>query len=370
MVNRERMVEEFVKLAGIDSLSKKERQMADTLIQKLKDMGYDVFEDNAGKKTGGDAGNLICNIKGTKAVPAVMLCAHMDTVEPGIGKKPRVDGDYIRSDGTTVLGGDDLSGIVSIFETLRVLKEKNIEHGDIQVVFSADEETGLSGSKNMDYSRIYSKYGIVLDSDGPIGSVAIKAPAQINMFVTLKGKASHAGMAPEKGVSAIQMAAAAISAMKLGKVDFETTANVGVIQGGIATNIVCDKVDIKAEARSRDTRKLEAQIAHMKECFDKAAAQFGGKVEFRTETAYPSFSIAKDSKIISILEKAAGEAKIELKLEETGGGSDTNIFNGIGVEAVDVSAGMDKVHTVEERILIDDLVKAAEFLICIVRNIN
>lgn len=370
MVNRERMVEEFIQLASIDSLSKKERQMADTLIQKLKAMGYEVFEDNAGEKTGGDTGNLICNIKGTKAVPAVMLSAHMDTVEPGIGKKPRVDGSYIRSDGTTVLGGDDLSGVVCIFEALRVLKEKKIEHGDIQVVFSVDEETGLSGSKNMDYSHIYARYGIVLDSDGPIGSAAVKAPAQINMFVTLKGRASHAGMAPEKGISSIQIAAAAISSMKLGRVDFETTANVGVIQGGLATNIICERVDIKAEARSRDTKKLEAQIAHMRECFEKAASQFGGEVEFKTETAYPSYSIAKDAKIISILKKAAGEARVELKLEETGGGSDTNIFNGKGIESIDVSAGMDKVHTVEEQISIDDLVKAAEFVICIIRNIE
>ena len=370
MVNRERMVEEFIQLASIDSLSKKERQMADRLIQKLEGMGYKVFEDNAGEKIGGNTGNLICNVKGTKAVPAVMLCAHMDTVEPGLGKKPRVDGDYIKSDGTTVLGGDDLSGVVSIFEALRVLKEKDLEHGDIQVVFTADEEEGLLGSKNMDYSHIYAKYGIVLDSDGPIGSAAIKAPKQTNMFVTLKGKASHAGMAPEKGISAIQIASAAIYRMKLGRIDSETTANIGTIKGGLATNIVCDTVDIVAEARSRDPLKLDAQIAHMKECFEQAASEFGGGVEFKTELEYPSFSISKDSKIISIMKKAAGEAEIELCLGETGGGSDTNIYNGKGIEAVDVSAGMDKVHTVEERILIDDLVKAAEFLLCIIRNIE
>lgn len=369
MVIRERMVEEFLQLASIDSVSKKERQMADTLVRKLEAIGYEVIEDNAGEKIGGNTGNLICNVKGTRAVPAIMLSAHMDTVEPGIGKKPRIDGDYIKSDGTTVLGGDDISGIVCVLEALRVLKEKGLEHGDIQAVFTVDEEGGLSGSQNLDYSHIYAKYGIVLDSDGAIGAVAVKAPAQINMLVAIKGKASHAGMAPEKGISAIQIAAAAISRMKLGRIDFETTANVGIIKGGLATNIVCERVDIKAEARSRDQMKLEAQVAHMKDCFEQAAFEFGGCVDIETVPEYPSFNISKDAKIISILQKAADEASVKLLLGETGGGSDTNIYNGKGIEAVDISTGMDKVHTVEERILIDDMVKAAEFLLCIITNV-
>lgn len=369
-VNRERMVEEFISLTSIDSVSRDERRMADALIRKLEAMGYKVIEDGAAKKIGGSAGNLICTVKGAKSVPAVLLSAHMDTVEPGIGKKPAVDGDYIRSDGTTVLGGDDVSGVICILEALRILKEKNIEHGDIQIVFTADEESGLQGSKSMDFSRIYAKYGVVLDSDGAIGTTAIKAPAQINMYVTVKGKASHAGMAPEKGISAIQIAAAAISGMKLGRIDSETTANVGVINGGLATNIVCDRVEIKAEARSREQKKLDLQVAHMKECFEKAAEAFEGSVDFSAELAYPSFNISEDARIISILRKSAVESGVELILKGTGGGSDTNIYNGNGIESVNISAGMDKVHTVEEQILIDDLVKAAEFLICILENIE
>lgn len=369
MVNKERMLEEFLKLVSIDSISKKERQMADTLVQKLKAMGYDVIEDNAGEKIGGNTGNLICTVKGTKAVPAVMLAAHMDTVEPGIGKKPVIENGYIKSDGTTILGGDDVSGIVCIFEALRVLQEEGLEHGDIQVVFTIAEEGGLFGSKNLDYSHIYAKYGIVLDSDGPIGTVAIKAPSQNKMYVAVKGKASHAGIAPEKGISAIQIAAAAISRMKLGRIDFETTANIGIINGGRETNVVCERVDIKAEARSRDKLKLEQQTAHMKECFEQAAKEYGGSVDFKAEQEYPSYNIPKDAAIIEIIRKAAAAANTELLLEETGGGSDTNIYNGKGIEAVDISVGMDKVHSVEERILMDDMVKAAEFLLAIILNI-
>ena len=370
MVNRERILEEFLKLVSIDSISKKERQMADTLAQKLKTMGYEVIEDNAGEKIGGNTGNLICTVKGTKATPAIMLAAHMDTVEPGIGKKPAIENGYIKSDGTTILGGDDVAGIVCVFEALRVLKEKGLEHGDIQVVFTVAEEGGLFGSKNLDYSHIYAKYGIVLDSDGPIGTVAVKAPSQNRMYIALKGKASHAGMAPEKGISAIQIAAAAISRMKLGRIDFETTANIGIINGGRETNVVCERVDIKAEARSRDKLKLEQQTAHMKECFEQAAYEFGGSVDFKAEKEYPSFNIPKDAAIIGILKKAATAANIELLLEETGGGSDTNIYNGKGIEAVDISVGMDKVHSIEERIFIDDMVKAAEFLLAIILNIQ
>ncbi len=370
MINRTRMVEEFLQLVGIDSVSKKERRMADTLLRKLKEMGYEAVEDGTAAKIGGDTGNLVCTVKGAKKVPAVLLAAHMDTVEPGIGKKPVLDGDYIKSDGTTVLGGDDAAGIVCILETLKVLKERNLEHGDLQIVFTVAEEGGLFGSKNLDYSLIHAKYGIILDSDGPIGTVAVKAPSQDRIYVTVKGTAAHAGIEPEKGVSAIQIAASAIHGMKLGRIDGETTANIGVISGGRETNIVCDKVELKAEARSRDPQKLKQQTAHMRECFEKAAAEFGGSVEFRAELMYPSFNIPRTAPIIGILQKAADKAGVELRLEETGGGSDTNNFNKNGIEAVDISVGMDKVHSVSERILIDDMVKAAEFVLAIVLSVE
>lgn len=370
MVNRERLVKEFLELTAIDSLTKKERKMADALKAKLEGMGYEVFEDDAGKKIGGEAGNIICTVKGTKNVPAIMFTAHMDTVEPGIGKKAVVDGDMIRTDGTTILGGDDVSGIVSILEALRVVKEKEIEHGDIQVVFTISEEGGLYGAKYLDYSRIYAKYGFVMDGDGPIGTVSVKAPSQDKILVTVEGKASHAGVAPEKGVDAIRIAASAISGMKLGRIDYETTANVGVINGGRETNIVCDRVELKAEARSRDDRKLDDQTRHMRERFEQAASEFGGKVDFRAERMYKSFNITKDAPIMGILERAAENAGISLIAEETGGGSDTNIFNEKGIESVAVSSGMQKVHSTEECISINDMVKAAEFVVSIIRSVS
>jgi len=370
MVNKERLVGEFMELVKIDSLSRKERQMADLLKSKLERMGYSVIEDDAGSKIGGNSGNLLCTIKGNKNVPAVLLMAHMDTVTPGTGKNPVIEGNMIRTDGNTVLGGDDLAGVACILEAVKILKENNIGHGDIQIAFTVAEETGLLGAKNLDYSRIYAKYGFVMDNGGIIGTVAVSAPSQNEIHVTIKGKAAHAGLEPEKGVSAIQIAADAISHMKLGRLDEETTANIGVINGGHATNIVCDKIEIKAECRSRNESKLMAQTEHMKECFENSAKKFGGSVDFVWEKMYPSYNIAEDEEIIAILQKAAQKTGVKLLLEATGGGSDTNIINGKGIKAVDISVGMDKVHSVEEQINIDDMVKATEFLVAAISSID
>lgn len=370
MVNRHRMVNEFIELVKIDSLTKQEREMADTLKSKLENMGYTTYEDDAGSKIGGNSGNVICTIKGNKAVSPILLFAHMDTVVPGLGKKPIVQGNMIKSDGTTILGGDDVAGIECILEAIRVIKEEGIQHGDIQIAFTIAEEGGLFGAKYLDYSKIHAKYGFVLDGSGEIGTVAVKAPSQYKIDVGIKGKAAHAGMEPEKGISAIQIAAEAISNMKLGRIDDETTANIGLINGGQATNIVCDKVDIKAESRSRDQNKLEEQTQHMKKCFEDAAAKFGGQVDFKADLMYPAFDIKEDQPIISILKKASTAAGIKLVLEATGGGSDTNIINSKGIQAVDISVGMDKVHSVEEQISIDDMVKAAEFLVAIIKSVE
>lgn len=370
MVNRNRMVDEFVELVRIDSLSLKERQMCDTLKLKLSELGYQPVEDDAGQKLGGQSGNIICTVKGSRDVPAVLITAHMDTVVPGIGKTPVIEGDIIKSDGTTILGGDDAAGIAVILETLKVIKEQGVSHGDIQIAFTIGEEIGLLGAKNLDYSQIYAKYGFILDSDGRIGCAAFKAPSQNKIHVVIKGKAAHAGMEPENGVSAFSIMADAISSMKLGRIDEETTANIGTVHGGVATNIVCDRVEINGEARSRDASKLQAQTVHMRECFEKAAEKWGGQVEFISEIEYPAFNISNESEIIKILESAAADSGFAFEAVTTGGGSDTNIINSKGIQAVDLSIGMTKVHSVDEQISITDMENAVLFLISILKNIR
>jgi len=370
LVNRNRLVDEFLELVKIDSLSRKERKMCDTLKQKLENMGHTSIEDDAGQKIGGDCGNVICTIKGSKNVPAILITAHMDTVVPGIGKKAVVDGDIIKSDGTTILGGDDASGIAVILETLKVLKEENIQHGDIQIAFTIAEEIGLLGAKNMDFTKIHAKYGFILDSDGRIGCAAVKAPSQNKIHVVIKGKAAHAGMEPENGISVFSIMSEAITNMKLGRIDEETTANIGMINGGLATNIVCDRVEIECEARSRQQVKLETQTAHMRECFENAAAKWGGQIEFKAEIEYPAFNINKDSAIVKIMEAAAVKCGFVYEGVATGGGSDTNIINSKGIEAVDISIGMTKVHSVDEQIAISDMQNAVLFLVAIIENVK
>src|SRR5581483_3173936 len=230
MIDSRRMTEHFLKLVRIDSLSKKERAVALALREELEALGAQVEFDQAGEAVGGDVGNLIARLPGTDAArPPMLLSAHMDTVVPGEGIRPVVEGDRIRSDGTTILGGDDKSGIAIIMEVLRTLKDQNIPHGEIEVVFTICEEFGLVGAKNLDISKLKSKQGLVLDCDN-VGFLFTRSPSSDRLEFKVHGLEAHAGVCPEQGISAIQIASEAISRMKLGRIDFETTANIGIIQ--------------------------------------------------------------------------------------------------------------------------------------------
>ena len=381
-VNKERLVEEFIELAGIDSPSFNERQIADTIIKKVTAMrkimaiakgmsvevGMEVYEDKGAQVYGGNTGNLYFTLKGNSSARPVLLMAHMDTVVPCENKKIIVEGDIIKSDGSTILGADDVAGIVQILEALRILVEQNIKHGDIEVVFTFGEEKSLCGAKVLEFDRIKSKIGIVIDNHG-VGRVAISGPAQYQIEVIFKGKSAHAGVEPEKGLNAIVVAAKAISQMKLGRLDFETTANVGIITGGVATNIVCDSCVVEFEARSRSMDKLEVQVAHMKSVIESAANQVGTEVEIKQEFLYPSFNISEDDEFIKIFKKGCEKAGIEPILEATGGGSDTNIISAKGIKAIDISCGMTDVHTLNETIKISDLIKGTELLVSIIETI-
>ena len=208
MVNKQRLIEEFLELVQIDSPSSREGKVAQVLVKKLEEIGCEVIIDNAGEKTGGETGNVIATLKGNRNGKKILFSSHMDTVSPSIGVKPIIDeaNGIIKSDGTTVLGSDDKAGIAAILEALRTVKENNIEHSDIQVVFSIWEEGGLQGAKNLDYSKIDAEYAFVLDSGGSPGEIIVKAPAQDAIKVKIIGKPAHAGLQPENGISAIMVA--------------------------------------------------------------------------------------------------------------------------------------------------------------------
>ncbi len=367
MVNRDRVVNEFLELVQIDSTSGKEGKVASALVEKLKALGLEVTIDDAGKKAGGETGNVIAKMKGTQNGPTILFSCHMDTVKPGEGIKPVIKDEIIYSDGTTVLGGDNKAGIAAVLEGIRLVKENNIPHSDVEIAFSIWEEGGLFGAKYMDYSLLKADYAFVLDSGGSPGEIIITGPAQDKVNAKIIGKPAHAGVAPEEGISAIMIAARAIDTMKLLRIDQETTANVGVITGGEATNIVTPEVLIKAEARSINEEKLTAQTAHMVACFEKAAEAFGGKVEMDVERMYPAFNIGEGEEIVLKAKEALKRMGIEGHTTATGGGSDTNVFNGNGIKAINLGIGEKKPHTLEEHLHIKDLEDSARMVCELIR---
>jgi len=362
-----RMIEEFMELVQVDSVSGKERRIADLLKKKLTALGLEVWEDTAGKTAKAEAGNVIARLPGTGEGPVLLLSAHMDTVEPGCGIKPRVEDGVIRSSGDTVLGADDKAGIVAILEALRLVKENDIVHGGLEVAFTIWEEGGLFGAKNLDYSLISARICFVLDSDGQPGTIVTVAPSHDRIGATIRGRAAHAGINPEEGINAIQVAAHAIALMKIGRIDHETTSNIGIISGGKAVNIVPDSVTIQGEARSLCAEKRVLQTEQMRRAIEDAAEKFGARADIVTETLYPEFNLPKDSPPVKIAVEAARNMGLEPSLVKTGGGSDANIFNSKGIATAVIGIGMKKVHTTEEYITIADLLENARYLFEIIK---
>jgi tripeptide aminopeptidase len=376
MINQERIKNLLLELVQLDSVSREEREVAQRIKAYCEEMGAEVFIDDAGSKVGGNTGNVIARFPGTlPAADAIMMSAHMDTVVPGRGVKPIVEGDIIRTDGTTVLGGDDKSGCSVIIETIRCLQEQNIPHTPIDAVFSICEEVGLLGAKHLDLSKVRAKYGIVFDSDDP-GFLFTKGPSANHFEFEIHGLESHAGVAPEQGISAIRIAAEAISQMKLGRIDDETTANIGVIRGGEATNIITNLVTLKGEARSLDDEKLEAQTAHMVKCLEDAAARHEVTVEGVTTKArveshvtreYHAMDVSDESRVVKLVIEAAARMGLKVETMASGGGCDANIFNKRGIECANLGTGMRAIHTVKEWLDVKDMYASAEMTLEIMR---
>ncbi|WP_186578284.1 M20/M25/M40 family metallo-hydrolase [Aquibacillus kalidii] len=370
MVNEKRLIDEFLELVQIDSETKEEAAISAVLKKKFTDLGLDVVEDDSKEKTGHGASNLVCTLKGNKeGVDPIYFTSHMDTVVPGKNIKPTIKDGYIVTDGTTILGADDKAGLAGMFEAIRVMKETNVEHGDIQFIITAGEESGLVGAKELDMSLVKAKFGYALDSDGSVGNIIVAAPTQAKVNAIVKGKTAHAGVAPEKGVSAITIAAKSIAKMPLGRIDEETTANIGRFQGGQQTNIVCDYVEILAEARSLIPEKMEAQVQKMKEAFEDTAKQMGGSVDVEIKVMYPGFKHQEGDHVVEIAKKAAKRIGRESELLQSGGGSDANVIAGHGIPTVNLAVGYEDIHTTNEKMPITELVKVAELITAIAKEV-
>lgn len=371
MIVRDRLIQEFMELVQVDSETGNERQIADVLKEKFSALGLTAIEDNSMERTGHGAGNLFVTWAADSgaAAPKLLFTCHMDTVVPGKNIKPSLGEDgWITSDGTTILGSDDKAGLAALFEAIRVIKEQNIPHGQIQFVITAGEESGLLGARAMDASYLDAEMGFALDSNGEVGSIAVAAPTQARITMQIIGKSAHAGVNPEDGISAIQVASKAISAMKLGRIDSETTANIGKFAGGGPTNVVCDHVQLDAEARSIVQEKVELQIASMREALETTVREYGAECEFRSEIIYPAFSFNENDTVVQLADRAITSLGLTTRLFPSGGGSDANVFNGLKVPTVNLAIGYEHIHTTKERIKADDIVKAAELVVAIVKE--
>ena len=367
MINENRLVESFLEMVKIPSPSLKEREVADYLKKVLEELGLEVTEDKAGEAIGGNAGNIIGVLK-APGKKKLLFSSHMDTVLPCSKINPIVEDGIIRTDGTSVLGGDDKAGIAAIVEMLKVVKEENLDHPEIIVVFSVAEEIGLLGANNFDVDKYKPDFGFIIDTGGAPGNLTVQAPAAVKGKIKVIGKPAHAGIAPEEGINALTVAAHAITKLRLGRIDSETTSNIGVVSGGAAVNIVMPEVSMIYEARSLQDEKLDALVNETIEIFTKTCEEFGAKFVSEITKGYSSFNMSADEEVVKMFGTACENAGIQFTTLSSGGGSDTNIYNVKNIPSVNMAIGMSKVHTTEEFIAIKDIVDCTKILVELVRN--
>jgi len=360
MINRERLLETFLSLVRIDSPSGDEAKIAQELQTRLQELGLQVERDSMS--------NLVARLPGQGQ--AVMLAAHMDTVMPGRGIKPVVKDGVVHSDGSTILGADDKAGVAVILEVLQTLREEGLAHPPLEVVITVQEESGLLGAKELDCSALSAKMGVSLDAGGAPGTITVSAPSHDLVTATVYGKAAHAGTQPETGVNALVAAAQAIVEMPLGRIDEETTANIGIIHGGVARNIVPDRVELFGEARSRDQSKLETQTARMVQALESTAQRNRAKVDIQVSRAYEAYVFTEAQEVVRRLMDACIAQGVQPLLAPTGGGSDANIFNAQGKQVVNLSAGMYGEHSTDEHVAIADMVTCARIVLQFLAGLN
>jgi tripeptide aminopeptidase len=361
-----RLLATFLDLVRIDSPAGSEAAFAEHLASRLAALGCTVHMDDAESRTDSPCGNLIAELPGTVSGLRLVLSAHMDTVMPGRGIVPVVEDGVVRSQGETILGADDKAGIAAILECLQRIAEDALPHPALRVILTVGEEVGLMGAKALDPSDIVGDLCLVLDADGTPGGIVTSAPTHYTFKATFTGHAAHAGVEPEKGRSAVVMACRAVSSMRIGRLDAETTANIGTIQGGVATNVVAASCSLTGECRSRDPEKAEAAREEMEAAMQSAASVGGGAVTTLWTKEYDGFGFAEDDPLLALVEAACRDAGLAPRLFATGGGSDGNVLTAKGLPSLVLSTGMTSVHGTSESIRVDDLSALARLLLAVV----
>ncbi len=358
----------FVELAAISSPPGEERPVADVVIRYLRDLRLDVDEDDAGARVGSTAGNLLCRLQPTNGAEGtpIFLCAHLDTVPPEGPIEPVVEDGVVRNAAGTILGADDKSAVAAMLEAVRRLVVERRPHAGIELLFTPKEEVGLCGANAFDQSRLDARVGFVYDHAAPIGDVILGAPHQASIDVTFRGKAAHAGMYPEEGRSAIAAAARAIADLRLGRLDDETTANVGTIRGGTARNVVPETCSFQVDARSHDREKLADLLREMLETFTFAASLGDCEVETLVDEHFSGYRFRPSDPPVRLACAALADSGYEPRFVLSGGGADANVFNERGLQCLNLANGMAAIHSSDEHIAVADLEGMVEVTLALV----
>jgi tripeptide aminopeptidase len=360
----------FLELARLRTPPGEERAAADVVSRYLRDLALDVHEDGAGAVVGGDTGNLLARLPATDGAGGVpiVLCAHLDTVPPGGSIEPVLEDGVVRNAAGTILGADNKSAVASMLVAAATIVRENRPHAGIELLFTPKEEVGLLGAFAFDHTRLEAKLGYVYDQAAPVGQVILGAPTQRSLHVRYHGRPAHAGMVPEEGRSAIGAAARAIADLRLGRLDEQTTANVGTIAGGTARNIVPEWCSFEAEARSHDERVLADLVQEMLDSITFAAQATDCEVETRIEENYKGYRFRRDDVPVRLVDAALRRVGVEPSYALTGGGADANVFNARGLPCVNVANGMAEIHTPDEHVAVVDLDRMVDVTLALVEE--
>lgn len=363
-----RLLQEFMELVQIDSVSYAEGEFQHALIQRFQALGLTILEDDTKGQTGLGANNFVARLKGVEGIEPIFFSSHMDTVSPGQGIRPREKDDRIESDQTTILAADDKAGIAIMLELIKRIQEQRIQHGPIEFILTAGEEVGLLGAKAVDMAMLEATYGYVLDNGGPVGGIITTSPSMYRLDVSVTGRAAHAGLEPEKGISAIEVVAQAISRMKLGRIDHETTANIGQINGGTAMNVVMERLEFVAEVRSFNHHKCLEHVKMMETLLNEEVTKYGAKLDFQATPLITGYHFEETHPLVVHAKTCLEVVGRHARFERSGGGTDANVFNEKGKHVVNVSIGYEEIHTVNEYILIEEFEHAVNFALELVRQ--
>ena len=354
------VTELLLELAAIPSPPGGEDAVAAVVGRYLRDLGLAVDED--------DFGNLYVRIEPTTEGTPLFFCAHLDTVPPSGELRPVVEDGIVRNAGGTILGADNKAAVAQMLEGVRRVLAENLPHAGIELVLTRQEEIGLVGAAAFDHTRLRAELGFVYDQEGSIGEIILGAPYAQGMEITFHGRAAHAGMSPEEGRSAIQAASRAIADMRLGRVDEETTANVGLISGGTAGNIIPDRCSFSAEARCHDERKLGELVQEMLDICTFAASEAECTMQSETRKEYRGYRFAKNEPVVELAAAALARCGHEVRYGMSGGAADANVFNERGLRCVNITHGVYDFHSPNERVAVEDLEAMVDLTVALVED--